>query len=638
MFDGSGSKTVSISPGFISSPDVVALPDGGLVLATSTSVNGTIRFYNPDGTLRAQSTWEVPAPGQLGASDPDVTLLGTELVLLTYETRIKSGEYFHRFRLYSVDGVPVSGGNLSSTYAATFDVDATGATSFVTIEHSPGGWNGDTAVTYWEFNNIVFGTAGDDVLSGGGEVLIGREGNDLYFIGSNAAGVLERPNQGDSDRVLTSGDYVVPAGLAVEILSTDQNFGTSPINLTGSEFTQYIYGNNGHNVIRGHHAGGDVMTGFEGDDTYYVDHENDQVREEQYSTSNTQDRVIASVSWVLGAGQEVEFITASIFPAAPLYLIANELGGQTVTGNAGNNTLDGGGGQNDVMIGRGGDDIYIVRDALDHIQEAAGAGFDRVMALTSYTLPGGAEIEILATIDPLATAAIDLTGNSFSQYLYGNAGVNRLNGGGGGDVLTGFEGDDLYDITDAGDQIRELAGGGNDRLFAKVSYTLNADARVEILSTIDNLATTTIDIGGNAFAQYVYGNAGDNMLGGGAGRDVLTGLGGSDFFLFDTALDTGFTASFYTLGESANVDRIDGFAADDKIALKGSLFGLTPGALPASAFNIGTTATDADDRILYDTASQALLFDSDGTGEAAAQLIAFISNPFNFDSMFIVVV
>ena len=77
---------------------------------------------------------------------------------------------------------------------------------------------------------------------------------------------------------------------------------------------------------------------------------------------------------------------------------------------------------------------------------------------------------------------------------------------------------------------------------------------------------------------------------------------------------------------------------DDKIALKGSLFGLTPGALPAGAFNTGTAATDADDRILYDSASQALLFDSDGTGEAAAQLIAFISNPFNFNSMFIVVV
>ncbi|HKR23706.1 MAG TPA: calcium-binding protein, partial [Allosphingosinicella sp.] len=440
MFDASGSKTAGIAPGVIQRPDVAALPDGGFVLTTSDLATGQLRFYNADGTVRAESNWELL--GQQGAFDPDVTLLGTEIVLVTYENRIKTGEYFHIAALYSVDGLFLTSGSVSFNGAATFDVAATGAASFVTIEHSSTGPNADTIVTYWEFDNIVFGTAGDDVLNALDrfEILVGREGNDLYFVDARSDPIVERANQGDADRVLTNDDYVMPEGLAVEILSTDQNFGTSPIDLTGNEFTQYIYGNTGHNVLRGRHAGGEVMTGFEGDDTYYVDHEDDQVREEQYAASNTQDRVIASVSWVLGAGQEVEFITANVPATAPIYLVANELGGQTVTGHAGNNTLDGGGGQNDVMIGGGGDDIYIVREALDHIQEAAGLGFDRVMALTSYTLPG-AEIEILATIDPLATTAIDLTGNGFSQYLYGNAGVNRLNGGGGGDVLTGFEGD-----------------------------------------------------------------------------------------------------------------------------------------------------------------------------------------------------
>ena len=428
--------------------------------------------------------------GQQGAFDPDVTLLGTEIVLVAYENRIKTGEYFHIVALYSVDGLFLSSGSVSFNDAATFDVAATGAASFVTIEHSSTASNADTTVTYWEFDNIVFGTGGDDVLNALDRfrILIGREGNDLYFVNSRSDPIVERANQGDADRVLTNDDYVMPDGLAVEILSTDQNFGTSPIDLTGNEFTQYIYGNNGHNVIRGHHASGDVMTGFEGNDTYHVDHEDDQVREEQYSTSNTQDRVIASVSWVLGAGQEVEFITASGFPAAPIYLVANELGGQTVTGNAGNNTLDGGGGQNDVMIGLGGDDVYIVRDALDHIQEVAGAGFDRVMALTSYTLPE-ADIEILATIDPLATTAIDLTGNGLAQYLYGNAGANsaeRRRRRRRSDRLP--KATISTTSTDAGDQIREQAGGGSDRLFATVSYTLNADARVEILSMIDTIS------------------------------------------------------------------------------------------------------------------------------------------------------
>ena len=637
-----------------------------------------------------------------------------------------SGDIQHFYRLYNLDGFRlVVDQPLSLSDGSNFDVDATGATSFVTVEHDdlgdPGGSGIDTVVTYWEFDNIVFGTAGADVLSalGPDRILVGREGNDLFFIDSQNDAILERANQGDADRVLTSVDYVMPQGLTVEILSTNDNLGTAPIGLagndfaqyiygnaganrlgafsglilpgdtltgfegddsylvnpadqvreaagggndevtartswvmtagqeiellkttsnigtdaidfTGNEFSQYIYGNKGNNVIRAG-GGGDVMTGFEGNDTYYVDHAADQVREDQYVMGNISDRVIASVSWVLGAGQEVELIeTIDAAATTPIHLIANELDGQNITGNAGNNTLDGGGGQHDVMIGLGGDDIYIVRNAGDHILEAVGAGFDRVMALTSYTLPG-AEIEILATIDPLATTAIDLTGNSFAQYLYGNAGVNRLNGGAGGDVLTGLGGDDLYDIVSAADEVREVAGGGVDRVFAHVSYTLNAGAAVDILSTLDNLATTAINISGNELAQYVYGNAGSNTLGGGAGRDVLTGLGGSDFFLFDTALNTGFTSSFATLGENANVDRIDDFGVDDRIALKGSLFGFTPGALPAGAFNTGTTATQADDRILYDSASGALLFDSDGTGAAAAQLIAFINNPFNLD-------
>ncbi|HKR24558.1 MAG TPA: hypothetical protein VJS15_04820, partial [Allosphingosinicella sp.] len=81
LFDGSGNKTASIAPGLIEKPDVDALPDGGFMIA-SGSLNGDIRFYNADGTLRAQSTTNV-----VGAN-LDITLLGTEIVLLTYERTV----------------------------------------------------------------------------------------------------------------------------------------------------------------------------------------------------------------------------------------------------------------------------------------------------------------------------------------------------------------------------------------------------------------------------------------------------------------------------------------------------------------------------------------------------------------------
>jgi Ca2+-binding RTX toxin-like protein len=280
-------------------------------------------------------------------------------------------------------------------------------------------------------------------------------------------------------------------------------------------------------------------------------------------------------------------------------------GADVLAGGAGADYLDGGGGGIDQLAGGAGDDALVV-DGDDVVIEAAGEGFDNVAAKVSYALTGGAEVEILSTTDNDGTAAINLLGNGFGQVLVGNAGNNYLDGGGGADVLAGRDGDDAI-IVDADDVVIETIGGGYDNVAAKVSYVLGDAAEVEVLSTTDNGGSASIDLTGNAFGQVLVGNAGSNVLDGKGGNDVLVGLGGADTF------------AFTTLG-AGNVDTVLDFsAADDVIALDDAVFaGLTAGALDPNAFVTGTSAQDADDRIIYDQTTGALYYDADGNGAGAA--------------------
>jgi serralysin len=96
----------------------------------------------------------------------------------------------------------------------------------------------------------------------------------------------------------------------------------------------------------------------------------------------------------------------------------------------------------------------------------------------------------------------------------------------------------------------------------------------------------------------------------------LIGAGGADTFVFDTALGAG------------NVDAINDFVSGtDRIALDDAVFtGIgSLGALGAGAFVNGTVAGDADDRIIYNSATGQLFFDADGNGAGVAVLFATLS-------------
>ena len=66
---------------------------------------------------------------------------------------------------------------------------------------------------------------------------------------------------------------------------------------------------------------------------------------------------------------------------------------------------------------------------------------------------------------------------------------------------------------------------------------------------------------------------------------------------------------------------------DDTIKLSHAFFkGMGTGHLKADFFFVGAAAHDADDHIIYNDATGALYYDSDGTGAHAQVLFAVIAN------------
>jgi Ca2+-binding RTX toxin-like protein len=208
-----------------------------------------------------------------------------------------------------------------------------------------------------------------------------------------------------------------------------------------------------------------------------------------------------------------------------------------------------------------------------------------------------------------------IAGGNGADDLEGFAGNDVLNGRGGADILVGGTGNDTYYVDNAYDEVVEWRGEGRDKVVASASCALTVGSSVEILSAASTAGS--IALKGNALGQSIIGNAGGNwisggggadLIDGGLGADVLTGGSGTDRFFFST-----------TLGR-ANVERItDLYAPHDTIQLENAVFrGLAGGALAAGAFRIGTAARDADDRIIYNKTTGALLFDRDGYGGESA--------------------
>jgi len=429
-------------------------------------------------------------------------------------------------------------------------------------------------------NRISGGDGADDLNGrGGADTLAGGAGDDRFWVDDPGDRVIEARDQG-YDTVYASISYSLQ-GQHVERIELT---GPADINATGNGLANTLVGNDGVNIL----------SGGKGDDVYYIQTIGDRVLE---GKGEGHDTVYSTISYSL-RGQYVEDLTLE--GSGDINATGNNLA-NVLTGNAGVNVLAGG----------EGDDTYYVQNASDVVLENRGEGYDAVYSTVSYSVQGQHVEALFLT----GEADIDATGNALDNFLGGNDGANHLYGGAGNDTLDGGfgaadtleggAGDDHYDIRSVGDRVIEGKEGGYDIVFASVDFALTGQYIEELVLTDEAVRGV-----GNGLNNGITGTSLDNILDGWSGMDTLFGGGGADTFVFSTKLGP------------TNVDTIWDFATGvDKIQLNASVFsGLTAGGLSEEAFHIGLAAHDADDRIIYDSASGALFFDRDGSGDRYGQI------------------
>jgi Ca2+-binding RTX toxin-like protein len=170
--------------------------------------------------------------------------------------------------------------------------------------------------------------------------------------------------------------------------------------------------------------------------------------------------------------------------------------------------------------------------------------------------------------------------------------------------MVGGAGDDSYYVDNLGDKTTELAGGGNDTVFALIN-NVTLQANVENLNlTKGALAVTGT---GNALANVITGNANANFLNGGAGNDTLIGGAGNDTLDGGSGADT---MSGGTQNDTYFVDNI----GDQVIESAGQANGLQDKVVASISYTLAANV----EILALDTVANANL---NATGNALANTI-----------------
>lgn len=280
-----------------------------------------------------------------------------------------------------------------------------------------------------------------------------------------------------------------------------------------------------------------------------------------------------------------------------------------------------GGGVNVFTGGAGKHDaVFYDRSFNDNIEvDLAANGDGKGIAKSSHGTDTLTSIEIVV-------------GSRYSDEIFGSKYNESITGAEGHDVLDGRGGTDTLDYSwetgTRGVKVNLAKGYGYDT-FGDRDTVSNFEF---VIGTNSNDALTGNEkankltggygndtLTGLSGADTLSGGDGNDVLSGGTGKDVLTGGAGYDVFVFDAALSA-----------STNIDTVSDFSVvSDTIRLENSIFTkLTgTGVLTAAQFssNAAGTAKDTSDRIIYESDTGKLFYDSNGSASGGSVQFAQLS-------------
>lgn len=306
-------------------------------------------------------------------------------------------------------------------------------------------------------------------------------------------------------------------------------------------------------------------------------------------------------------------------------------GDDTLNGGAGNDTVAAGDGSDLIIGGDGaGDDNYdggIGRDTIKYTSSLDGITVNLADGTATSSASGdaaGIGTDVLTSIENVIAGYHDdsITGNADKNTILGDAGNDTLSGGEGRDYLNGGEGNDYLD---GGAGVDLMIGGEGDDIYVVDTLrdviidqsgwdTIKSENLTEInlqryrgIEAAEYTGTGAVTLIGSQSNNSLIGGTGADTLSGKFGNDILTGGDSADSFVFNAKLDAQF-----------NFDQITDFSTGvDKLVLDKTIFTRFTTSVQDSNLVIDMDAQDSDDYLVYDSNTQTLYYDADGSAFGA---------------------